>query len=157
MIHFLALTLLMNINKKPSILHYWSTNPLVASIFFKSLMPWDRYPLILSFLNFADNKCYDPLYPQHDRSYKIRQSMVYLIANFQETYTPSEFISIGKELLLHKGKLKFKQYIPSRRARFGIAFFSLCEGLGYLWNSGIYIGEEISDTVCISHDLIKSV
>ena len=120
-------------------------------------MPRNRYPLILSFLNFADNKCYDQLYPQHDRSYKIRQSMVYLIANFQETYTPSEFISIGKELLLHKGKLKFKQYIPSRRARFGIAFFSLCEGLGYLWNSGIYIGEEISDTVCISHDLIKSV
>ena len=118
MIHFLALTLLMNIDKKPSILHYWSTNPLVASIFFKSLMPRNRYPLILSFLNFADNKCYDPLYPQHDRSYKIRQSMVYLISNFQETYTPSEFISVGKELLLHKGKLKFKQYILSRRARF---------------------------------------
>ena len=66
-IHFLALTLLMDIYKKPSILHYWSTNPLVARIAFKSLMPWNRYPLILSFVNFADNKCYDPLYSRGDR------------------------------------------------------------------------------------------
>ena len=83
--------------------------------------------------------------------------MVYLISKFQEVYTPSKFISIGEELLLHKGKLKFKQYIRSKHARFGISFFSLCEDSGYLWNSDIHIGKEINNTYFISPDLSKSV
>ena len=72
--------------------------------------------------------------------------MKYLISKFQETYTTSEFMSIDEGLLAHKGKLKFKQYIPSKRARFGIKFFALCDNSGYLWNSEINIGKETNIT-----------
>ena len=64
--------------------------------------------------------------------------MEYLIFKFQEAYTSSEFISIDEKLLLHKGKLNFKQYIPSKHARLGINFFRLCENSRYLWNSDIF-------------------
>ena len=36
-----------------------------------------------------------------------------------------------------EGNLAFKQYIPMKRARFGIKMFSLCETSGY-----VYLGKE---------------
>ena len=56
-------------------------------------------------------------------------------------YIPSENISIDKELLLYKRRLSFKQNISSKRARFGIKLFSLCEDSGYLWNSFVCFGK----------------
>ncbi|GFU62153.1 piggyBac transposable element-derived protein 4 [Trichonephila clavipes] len=40
------------------------------------------------------------------------------------------------------GRLSWKQYIPQKRARFGIKLFQLCESeSGYIWNSLIYTGK----------------
>ena len=66
--------------------------------------------------------------------------MEFLIDRFKTSYLPAESISVDEELLLWKGRLSFKQYIPSKRARFGIKLFSLCEDSGYLWNSFVYLG-----------------
>ena len=38
--------------------------------------------------------------------------------------------------------MQFKQYIPSKRSRFGIKFLSLCEVSGYLWNCIVYLGKQ---------------
>ena len=65
-----------------------------------------------------------------------------MVSKFKSVYIPGEHISIDEELLLWKGKLVFKQYIPLKRARFGIKMFSLCETSGYLWNSYVYLGKE---------------
>ena len=67
--------------------------------------------------------------------------MEFLIDCFKTSYLPAESISVDEELLLWKGRLSFKQYIPSKRARFGIKLFSLCEDSGYLWNSFLYLGK----------------
>ena len=56
--------------------------------------------------------------------------------------------------MLDKGKLKFKQYIPSKHVLFGKFFFSFCEDLGYLWNWEINVDKEINSTG-ISPDSIK--
>ena len=45
-----------------------------------------------------------------------------------------------------KGRLGFKQYIPNKRARFGIKMFSLCEVSGYLCNSFVYLGKNYNPT-----------
>ena len=45
-----------------------------------------------------------------------------------------------------KGRLGFKQYIPNKRARFGIKMFSLCEVSGYLWNRFVYLGKNYNPT-----------
>ena len=60
----------------------------------------------------------------------------------KRTYIPEREISIDEELLLWKGRLVFKQYIPLKRAHFGIKMFSLCETSGYFWNSYVYLGNE---------------
>ena len=57
-------------------------------------------------------------------------------------YTPSRNISIEESLLLWKGCLGFKQYIPIKRARFGVKCFILCKDSGYTFKFKIYTGRE---------------
>ena len=94
---------------------------------------------ILEFLHFNDNSGYQPDDPQRDRLYKIRPVLEDLISKFKTVYKPEKHVSIDEELLLWKGRLGFKQYIP----RFGIKMFSLCEVMGYLWNSFVYLGKKL--------------
>ena len=54
-----------------------------------------------------------------DRLYKIRPAFEYLV------YLPGENIAVDEELVKYRGRLTFKQYIESKRARFGIKLFSL--------------------------------
>jgi len=50
---------------------------------------------------------------------------------------------IDESLLLFKGRLSFKQYIPAKRSRFGIKTDVLCDcKTGYVLDSIIYTGSE---------------
>ena len=66
---------------------------------------------------------------------------------FKSMYTPDKHIAIDEESLLWKGRLGFKQYIPNKRARFGIKMFSVCEVSGYFWNSFVYVGKNANKTL----------
>jgi len=62
-----------------------------------------------------------------------------LLHNFQHTYILQRYVSIDESMMAYKGRLGWVQYIPSKRARFGVKFFTLCESqTGYIWNSIIY-------------------
>ena len=62
---------------------------------------------------------------------------------FSETYEPERDMTVDESLLLWKGRLSWKQYIPSKRARFGIKSFEICESSsGYIWNFFIYTGKD---------------
>ena len=43
-----------------------------------------------------------------------------------DRYSPRKSLSIDESLVLFKGRLSFKQYISSKRARFGIKLYQLC-------------------------------
>ena len=52
-------------------------------------------------------------------------------------------LSIDESLLLWKGRLSWKQYIPKKRSRFGIKPFAPCEAsTGYTWNIILYSGAD---------------
>ncbi|XP_054715386.1 piggyBac transposable element-derived protein 4-like [Uloborus diversus] len=62
---------------------------------------------------------------------------------FFRCYNLERDICIDESLLLYKGRLAWKQYMPKKRARFGIKFFMLCESSsGYIANAIIYIGKD---------------
>lgn len=132
---FLALVLLMGIVRKPEILDYWSTDDLLKGSIFNNVMARNRFQSILQFLHFADNSNYDANDRNQDTLYKVRPVVEFLVSKFKSVYIPEEHVSMDEELLLWKGKLSFRQYIPLKRARFGIKMFSLFESTGYLWNS----------------------
>ena len=79
------------------------------------------------------------------------------MSKFKTVYMPEQHVAIDEELLLWKGRVGFKQCIPSKRARFGIKMFSLCEVSGYLQNSFVYIEKDPSaDNDKLEKELGKS-
>ena len=50
-----------------------------------------------------------------------------LLQNFQKSISPGKFLAVDETLLKFKGRLNFRQYIPSKRARFGIKFFLISD------------------------------
>ena len=102
-------------------------------------MPRNRYQSILRFVHFADNS-----QTRMTQTVTGFTKLGHLLITLSPSSSPptSQRISVDEELLLWKGRLVFKQYIPLKRARFGIKMFSLCENSGYLWNSYVYLGKE---------------
>lgn len=61
---------------------------------------------------------------------------------FPTDHVPERDISIEESLMAYKGCLSWIQYIESKRARFGIKSYMLCESsTGYIWNAIIYTGK----------------
>ena len=96
--------------------------------------------MIFQFLHFAYNSNYNATDPSRDKLFNLRE-IVEILVDLCKTVYVSENISTDEEPLVYKGRLSFKQYIPSKRARFGIKLFSLCEDSRYLWNSFVYHGK----------------
>ena len=62
-----------------------------------------------------------------------------------EVYYPGKKMSVDESLVLFKGGLSFKQYIKSKRARFGIKLFQLCTSDGIVLDYIIYHGNMVPE------------
>ena len=125
-------------------------------------MKRERYLLLLKFVHFNDNDNMSGRdEPNTDQLYKIRPLVDYLLEKFQEVYTPNRQVCIDKSLLLSKGRLHFKQYIPLKRCRFGIKLFMLCEDGGYTYRFRIYTGKttlvEGNQNLSISERIVEDL
>ncbi|KAJ8369742.1 hypothetical protein SKAU_G00097700 [Synaphobranchus kaupii] len=66
-------------------------------------------------------------------------------ATFKRSFIPYKDLCVDESLMLWKGRLGFRQYIPSKRHRFGIKFFVLCDVVtGYVQDMVIYTGATTS-------------
>lgn len=135
---FLGLLFLTRIIRKPAFHLYWSKDPLYFTPLFSAIMTRNRFQLLLKFLHFNDNTQMPAADAPPDKLFKIRPLLDHLCEKFGEVYTPSCNSSIDESLLLWKGRLAFKQYIPLKRARLGIKCFMLCEDSGYTYRFKIY-------------------
>ncbi len=71
----------------------------------------------------------------------IRPIVQHLKDKFRRIMVPYRNLCIDESLMLWKGRLHFKQYIPSKRHRFGIKIFILCDcRTGFLLDFVIYVG-----------------
>ena len=60
---------------------------------------------------------------------------------FSQSFQPYQRLCIDESLLLYKGRLSFKQYIPSKRNRFGIKSFILSDcRTGFVQDIIVYAG-----------------
>lgn len=79
-----------------------------------------------------------------DKLNKIRNVIDYLNEKFLQLYTPNESVAIYESLMKFRGRLSDVQFIASKRVRFGIKFYKLCESKsGYCSQFRIYVGSEI--------------
>ncbi|KAG8232299.1 hypothetical protein J437_LFUL011240, partial [Ladona fulva] len=122
---FLELVMLQSIIQKPDLKFYWSTRPIL----------WTDNV----YLHFCHNEEYDPKMHPIPKLNKIWPVYQKLEEKCKMLYTPERDITIDESLLLYKGRLGWKQFIPQKRPRFGIKTFNLSESRsGYVWFTIIY-------------------
>ena len=140
---FLAVLLYEGIIQKPVENWYWSKRNSISTPFIKDLIPRKRFEIIMKFLHFSNNETYDAQTHPQPKLKKIYELYSLINLKFQTAYVPEKNIAIDESLMAYKGKLGFKQYIPTKRSRFGIKLYELCESSsGYIWNMLIYTGKD---------------
>ena len=119
---FFATPILMGLNQKSRIKDYSPTDKLITTPIFGELFTRNRYLSVLRFLHFADNST-----EEEGKLRKIQPIVENLRGKFETAVVPWENLCIDESLMLWKGRLSFKQYIPSTRHRFGVKLFMLCD------------------------------
>lgn len=127
----------MGITKKPSQKHYWSQDPIFRHSLIPKIMTRDRFMAISQHLHFADND----ENAGNEKLYKIQALWDLCNNNFSRLLVPNKNLCIDESLVSHKGRLSFKQFIPSKRSRFGIKCYLLVDSeTGFILCSKIYCG-----------------
>jgi hypothetical protein len=137
---FLAMLILMGIIHKPRINMYWTLDSVLETPIFGQIMTRNRFLLLSKFLHFANNDEYDATDPQRDRLYKIREVCELFRQQWKRVFTPGKHLCIDESLVLFKGRLAFKQYIRTKRSRFGVKFYTLSTDSGITLDNLIYCG-----------------
>ncbi|XP_042224023.1 piggyBac transposable element-derived protein 4-like [Homarus americanus] len=118
---------------------YWLTRtPGFGNIFSR-----DQYMLLKSFVHFANNEDQgeDDI---PDRLFKVRK-LIDLVSNtYAAAYIPNKEICVDESMLKFKGRLFWKQYLPSKPStKWGIKLWSFCDShTGFLVRFQIYTGKE---------------
>nr|XP_022921145.1 piggyBac transposable element-derived protein 4-like [Onthophagus taurus] len=152
---YFALTIIMAQVKKPRIQMNWSKRAVIETPIFRKSMPLKRYLQITRCLHFANNN----LVANTDKLSKIRPVIKFLNQQFKEVYIMKEDIAIDESLMKFKGRLSYRQFNPSKRARFGVKFYKLCESdSGYCYEFKIYTGhDKINRDDSASESVVKEL
>lgn len=142
MMIFLAICILQGLIKKPEERMYWSSNEMWSTPIFPKLMNLRRYISIKRNLHFSNNETFDRNTHPNPKLCKIWPIYEIINNKCSSLYIPERDITIDESLMLYKGRLGWVQYIPLKRARFGIKLYLLCESKsGYLFSFIIYTGK----------------
>lgn len=118
---------------------YWKKDPLFNFTCFSSHMSRNRFLLILRSLHFVSNPKENDPEPE-DRLYKVRFVVDYFNSKMAEIYAPGKELSLDESMVLWRGRLFFRQYIPGKRHKYGIKLYVLTEPNGLLLNTLVYTG-----------------
>ncbi|CAF4632136.1 unnamed protein product, partial [Rotaria sp. Silwood2] len=134
---FFAITMLTGLIDKNRIQDYWSTDPLLSTPIFGQYFTRNRYQDILRYMHFANNEDFSG----HDRLEQIRPIINNFKRKFSNCVNPTRNLCIDESLILWKGRLEFKQYIPSKRRLFGIKLFELVDAqTKFIFDFIVYTG-----------------
>jgi hypothetical protein len=128
---FLSIIVQMGHDQRDRLNDYSSTLEQFFMAFYGNTMKRDRFFHILRFLHFSDNRNYpDKTDENYDRLWKMRTIFDKLNDAYAKYYSPIEYLAIDEIVVLFKGRVIFKQYIPVKHKWFGIKIYKLCDSKG---------------------------
>ena len=131
----------LDMTKRLRFSDYWSQKPIYNIPIFGKTLSRGRFQRILGRLHFVNNA--DQQNEPQNRLFKLGTVYKSITERFKLVYTPMENISIDETLSKWRGRLSFRQYIPSKAAKYGIKAFVLAEAAtGYVYCHHIYTGNE---------------
>ena len=139
---FRAINIMMGIKKMPAIWCYWSTNPALGCQWVSGVMTQTRYLKLSQYLHLRDNASHPPRdHPDYDVLYKLHLLLTLLPETYNAAYNPGCQMSVDEAMIGFKGRLSFRQYMPSKPTKWGVKVWELCDSTsGYCTNFQIYTG-----------------
>ncbi|KAJ8716130.1 hypothetical protein PYW08_013415 [Mythimna loreyi] len=143
--------MMLGIIRMPSTKSCFTLNPLLQTNIFRKLFSRRRYEILCRALHFNDNS------NRPIDKFSFGPILDHLNSRFKEAYVPSQNICIDESLTLWKGNFKFRQYIKTKSAKFGVKTYELCESsTGYLWSFFVYYGKSTTYDPTFPSTLLKS-
>ena len=116
----------------------WS--PKTGRAIFIATMPLKRFKSIMRYLRF-DNKTTRAERLVNDKLAAIRDIWDMFIAQLQLPYIPGTDMTVDEQLIPFRGRCPFRQYMPSKPAKYGIKVWWNCDGTtSFPLNGQIYLG-----------------
>lgn len=144
MLKFLGLLIYMGLKKLPKMSDYWSNNILYKNKVVSQAMSRNRFELLLRCWHFEDSI---HLTSNTDRLLKIRRFVQLLAGTFRNSKTPGEYITVDETMVAFRGRIKFMQYIPGKRHKYGIKLFKVCDDDGYTHDFIVYEGKNSREQI----------
>ncbi|GBP24853.1 PiggyBac transposable element-derived protein 4 [Eumeta japonica] len=139
---FLGLLLTISVNKQRGVdfREYW--DPIFGNPIFRATMGKNRFASLLRFLRF-DDKNTRSLRKSKDKLAPIRELWEYVNQNLKKFYLPGENLTIDEQLVPFRGRVSFKQYLPSKPDKHGMKIWWMCDSKTSYPLFGIpYLGKE---------------
>lgn len=99
-----------------------------ANDIFSATMTLKRFQFICRFLQFDDKTTREERW-KHDRYACIRCFFEEVNKNNAKGRNPSPYLAIDETLYPYRGHISFKQYNPSKPAKYGLLYRSLCDSV----------------------------
>lgn len=110
---------------KGSIKHFWNDEkrkwPICSALF-----GFDRYRFLMRAIHFDDYRTREEA-AKTDNFAIMRELFTYINNKFQDCYEPSASLCVDEQLLRFRGRVKFKQFIPSKPAKYGLKVWALVD------------------------------
>lgn len=116
---------------------YWKKHHLFNLTCFSNYMSRDRFLLIMRNLHFSDNTIDSN---EIDRLSKIRPLINYFNDKMNHIYYPGKELSLDESMILWRGRLLFRQFMPNKRHKYGIKLYMLTEPNGIIIKFAVYTG-----------------
>lgn len=151
--HFFCLILYMGLVKLPKIADYWSKDVIMGQHFPRTVMPRNRFELLLQMIHFSE----DDDNNQSDRLHRIKHLLDVMNENFHRNYIPGQDICIDESMVPFRGRLVFRQYNKQKRHKYGIKLFKLCTLPGYTYKINIYAGKQHEQINVTPHNVVMNL
>lgn len=156
---FLGFSILMGINRLPSIDDYWSRDPLLHYSPIADRIPRWRYREISRYLHFVDNNVLasrdDPAF---DRLGKVRPLIDHFTEKYASVYEPSQYLAVDEAMIKFQGRSSLKQYMPKKPIKRGIKVWVLADSTnGYFNRFEVYTGKKETREKGLGERVVKTL
>ena len=152
---FIGLCFVMGILRLPGKSDYWRKSKRMFKTAFNDIMTRDRFNIIWRYLHLNDRQA--PL-AVPDKLIKVRWFIDYLNEKFTTTYMPYGHVTIDESMVKFKGRLSFRQYLPSKPIKWGVKVWVLAESTtGYVSRFQVYTGKEGEQEKGLSHRVVTDL
>ena len=142
----IGLLLFFGVTKKKhvDINEIWSTDSVHHMDYATATMTRDRFKLLCKKITFDDVNT--RIERKNDKLGKIKEFFEKFQFKIKNLLKPGHSLCVDEQLYSYRGRCSFKQYMPSKPAKYGIKYWTICDvQSSYVLQSKIYAGKNNSN------------